>query len=187
MSFVTFFFFDLFFFLASGVLWLPKGKSNGAWQQTDWTVIGYCSHSVAYVSPQTALKALQEQILLLHHSPSDISGCLQDCRMHRLTQLPPWSTKAALRDLETPEAEAFGCICFDFFKKFFIYILCACVGMCGDTAEEEVSYNTYLKMSNLQIQYGTSEVGWALLSTCPARPCSTWKANSKVELSQALL
>lgn len=27
--------------------------------------------------------------------------------------------------------------------------------------------------------------GWTLLSTCPARPCSTWKANSKVELSQA--
>lgn len=122
MSFVTFFFFfDLFFFLASGVLWLPKGKSNGAWQQTDWTVIGYCSHSVAYVSPQTALKALQEQILLLHHSPSDISGCLQDCRMHRLTQLPPWSTKAALCDLETPEAEAFGCVCFDFFKKNFLF------------------------------------------------------------------
>lgn len=37
-------------------------------------------------------------------------------------------------EIETPEAEGFGFICFDCF--LFIYILCACVGVCVDTAEE---------------------------------------------------
>lgn len=109
---------------------------------------GYCSHSVAYVSPQTVLKALQEPALVLPHCPSATSGCWQDCRMLRLTQPPPWSTTAAPGELDTPEAEAFGCICFDFLikknkkkqqKKIFknfIYISCACVGVCGDSAEE---------------------------------------------------
>lgn len=54
------------------------------------------------------------------------------------------------------------------------------MGVCGDTAEEEFSYNTYFKMSlNLQIQYGTSEVGWTLLSTHPAQPCSNLEGKQQ--------
>lgn len=37
-------------------------------------------------------------------------------------------------EIETPEAEAFGLICFD----LFIYILSACVGMCVATTEKEM-------------------------------------------------
>lgn len=150
---------------------------------------------MAYVSPQTVLKALQEPTLVLPHCPSATSGCWQDCRMHRLTQPPPWSTTAAPGELDTPEAEAFGCICFDFFikkkeKKFFFNILFTFrehAWACVETAQKKFLTNTYLKRSlNLQIQYGTSEVGWTLLSTRPARPCSTWKAKQQSRTQPSL-
>lgn len=127
----------------------------------------YCSHSVAYVSPQTVLKALQEQILLL--SPS------LEHKSSTVTPGDTWSWGFWLRLL--------GILHFYFLKKwffFYLHFVCMRGRVWRHRRKRRFLTNTSLKMSfNLQIQYGTSEGGWALLSTCPAPPCSTWKAKSK--------
>lgn len=59
-------------------------------------------------------------------------------------------------EIETPEAEGFGLIRFDY---FFIYLHFVCMRGCVCSycrrKDVEVSYNTYFKINNLQIQYGT--------------------------------
>lgn len=100
---------------------------------------------MAYVSPQTVLKALQEQILLLPPLPvapvgaCRTAGCTTPSLEHKSSTGRPgdtWSWGIWLHLL--------GLISF-FLKLFFIYISCACAGVCGDTAGEEVSHKTYFK------------------------------------------
>lgn len=60
------------------------------------------------------------------------------CRTAEFTDLhnSPVHKSNMRSEKETPEAEGFGFICFDFF--LFIYTLCACVGVCVDTVEEKM-------------------------------------------------
>lgn len=121
------------------------------------------------------------------HHPRDIRGCLQDCRMHRLTQIPPWGTKAALRHPKLRHLAASAWIIFYlFFKIYYYYYYLHFVHARarsyrggGSSLLRDLFKKTSLKLANTvwHIRGG--------LGTAPAPPCSTWKANSKVELSQA--
>lgn len=68
-------------------------------------------------------------------------------------------------ETETPEAEGFGFICFDFYLFIYLHLVCMRGHVCAYCRgrDVEVSYDTYLKLSNLQVQYGTWEVGFTLL------------------------
>lgn len=101
---------------------------------------------MAYVSPQTVLEALQEQILLLPPLPVTpvgacrTAGCTAPSLEHKSSTGRPGDTSSWGIWLHL-----LGLISFFFFKLFLIYISCACAGVCGDTAGEEVSHKTYFK------------------------------------------
>lgn len=128
MNFVT------FIFLASGVLWLLKGKPNGAWywlsrNQLLFTFCGICitSNSTKRSTTRTNLSPLTF-FLWNQWVPSD---SLQNTQAYTCLFLVHKSS------MWSEKAEGFGFICFDFI--FIIYTLW----------DMKVSYNTCIKMGNI--------------------------------------
>lgn len=190
MSFVTFLFiFFSFFIFFFGIRSPMTSKREIKWcMVADWlkcdrllfTFCGICITSNSAKSTPRTNPVLP--------SPRDTSGCLRTagCSHSSLpaAQKQHWHTWGHLK-LRHLAASAW--INFIFFLIiFYLHFVCMRGRVRRHRGGRGSSQRLISKMSlNLQIQYGTSEVGWTLLSTRPARPCSTWKANSKVELSQA--
>lgn len=162
---------SLWFFLASGVLWLLKGKPNGAWywlnrNQLLFTFCGICitSNSTKRSTTRTNLSPLTF-FLWNQWVPSD---SLQNTQAYTCLFLvhksSTWSEKA----------EGFGFNCFDFI--FIIYILW----------DMKVSYNTCIKMGNIMAHKRWATFTLLSLSICYGDPSPVWRQTLKYNSAKPL-